>query len=112
MKTEQRDGGIEFLSVRPCTGNSYVVYPARIYELPLRKCATTLEKAGFRVNDMELMVSAVSDGPLFTLYRTGRLLISPCHDEETALREAEVFFSIIMRNAQLSKLLNEEGAAY
>ena len=103
---------MEFLAARPCTGNSFAVYPAQMYELPLRKCAAALEKAGFRVSNMEMMVTAVSDGPVFTLYRTGRLLITPCHDEGTALSEARVFFSIMMKNGQLARVLEQEGAAY
>lgn len=112
MSGNRHESNIEFLAARPCTGNSFAVYPARMYELPLRKCAAALEKAGFRVSDMEVMVSAVSDGPVFTLYRTGRLLIAPCHDEETALREARGFFSTMMKNGQLAKVLEKEGAAY
>lgn len=103
---------MEFLAARPCTGSSFVVYPVQMYDLPLRKCSVALERAGFRVSNMELMVSAVSDGPVFTLYRTGRLLITPCHDEESALREAEGFFGVLLKSSILAKVLEEEGAAY
>lgn len=101
---------MDFLTARPCTGNSYVVYPSRLYELPLAECGRVLKKHGCRVRDTEFMIDIEVAGRTCTLYRTGRLLVNPCADEKTALEHAGLVFGLIEKNPELSHLLRERGA--
>lgn len=100
---------MEFLAARPCTGNSYVVYPARMFDLPLKECCRVLKAGGYRVTDLKTMVDASSGRETFTLYRTGRLLISPCSEKEAAIRQAGELFGVLERDAKLGHLLREDG---
>ena len=100
---------MDFLTARQCTGNSYVVYPVQMYDLPLAECGTLLSRAGYGVTGLEFMINATGADRIFTLYRTGRLLISPCSDKETALQCAAEFFGVIEKDSRLSKLLEQEG---
>ncbi len=101
---------MDFLTARPCTGNSYVVYPSRLYELPLAECGRVLKKNGCKVRESGFMIDIDLPGHTCTLYRTGRLLVNPCVDEETALQQANRIFGLIEKNPRLSLLLKERGA--
>ena len=101
---------MEFLAARPCTGNSYVVYPRAMYNLPLHECGRVLARNGWHVKDMDLMIDARSRESTFTLYRTGRLLINPCPDEKTALERAASLFGTIENDRKLGRILRGEGA--
>lgn len=101
---------MEFLAARPCTGNSYVVYPRAMYDLPLHECGRVLVRNGWRVKDMDFMIDARSADSTITLYRTGRLLINPCPDEKTALERAASLFRVIENDRRLGRILRGGGA--
>ncbi len=100
---------MDFLSARPCTGNSYVVYPAQIYNLPLEDCGKVFGRKGYQVRGAGLMVDVVIDGSVCTLYRTGRLLINPCSDRETAVQTATRLFSVLEGDRKVGRLLRIGG---
>jgi hypothetical protein len=93
---------IAFGYVRPCTGNAYVVYPGSIYNLPLDKCASALRRRRIRVRLENLMLNIMFSNCSCTLYRTGRLLVTPCSSEQEALRIARELFGMLVRDRALA----------
>ncbi|MBX8633667.1 MAG: hypothetical protein M1351_09620 [Candidatus Thermoplasmatota archaeon] len=93
---------IEFGFVRPCTGNAYVVYPSTVYDLPLAKCASALKRKGIRVKPDDMMINVMYNGHSCTLYRTGRLLVTPCSSEEEALKTARGLFDLLVQDRKMT----------
>ncbi len=93
-------------TVRPCTGDSFVVYPAQIYVLPLRECARALKRHGFTVRQEGAMVVVQQRDVSFTLYRTGRLLVLPCRTEEEAVKRAREVFGVLESDPAISRAID------
>ncbi|MBX8638100.1 MAG: hypothetical protein KIY11_07065 [Thermoplasmata archaeon] len=92
-------------TVRPCTGESYVVYPAPIYDLPLGDCAKALRRNGFAAREEGAMVVVQKEDVSFTLYRTGRLLVLPCRTAEEAVRRSREIFSVLEDDRRVSQAI-------
>lgn len=103
---------MEFLTARPCTGHSFAVYPAAMYDLPLSECGLVLKRRGWKVRDLGFMIDVITPECTFTLYRTGRVLINPCGNEATALEKAEMLFSEMQKDKSIARVLREEGAVF
>jgi hypothetical protein len=92
--------------VRPCTADSFVVYPEPIYDLPLKECARVLKRHGFTVRQEGAMVVVLQKDVSFTLYRTGRLLVLPCRTGEEAVKRAKEIFGILESDPAISRAID------
>jgi len=100
---------MKFMTSRPCRYNSYVVYPSDLYDLPLEKIAGIAAREGYRASSTGTMVEVDMEGTLFVLYRTGRLLISPCSSSEEAYERGMNFFSMLEKRIRLDTYMLQEG---
>ncbi|MEM3852115.1 MAG: hypothetical protein QXP70_03850 [Methanomassiliicoccales archaeon] len=99
---------MKFGLVRKCRGDAYVVYPMNMLSLDMQRCAKMLENSGMDVTYSEFMLNANEHfSEHYTLYRTGRLLISPCPDEKAALIMAKHFYELLSRDGKVARMLSE-----
>jgi ribonuclease HIII len=62
----------------------------------LERSTTSLRTNGYEVQENLVMVIAKKDSVEVTLYKNGRLLVTPATDKEVVRELAEVFYSFLV----------------
>ncbi len=88
-----------------------MVYPSRVYDLPLGDCLKAFKRAGLAARAEGAMVIVRKSDVSFTLYRTGRLLVLPCREKEEAMKRATELFSVIEDDEKISDAMKSAGSA-
>jgi TATA-box binding protein (TBP) (component of TFIID and TFIIIB) len=86
---------IKFLVVRLCNQETTSIVPKVPIRYDLEKAVKILEGDGYKVTDPGVMIVATKDNVEVTLYRSGRLLITPTKSKEEAGQLAESFYRTI-----------------
>ncbi|MBX8632398.1 MAG: hypothetical protein KIY12_01545 [Thermoplasmata archaeon] len=93
--------------VKPCGHDAFVVYPTRLYNLEMKRCADVLKKGGMDAVLSGITVNIRMKGFTSTLYRTGRLLVVPCSSGSDAIRVADSVFSVLSSDRKVLKSMND-----
>ncbi len=88
---------MRFKLVRMCKGETVTIIPMEAIRLDLDKASSLLKESGYEVSNPGVMVTATKNDLNFTLYKSGRILLSPSVEKEEAEKLAGEFYEVVER---------------
>ena len=88
---------MKFRIIRICKSEAMSAVPQTPIRFDLEKSSTSLRRNGYEVQENPVMVIAKKDSVEITLYKNGRLLVTPATDKEAVRELAEVFYSFLIQ---------------
>jgi ribonuclease HIII len=95
---------VKFKAVRLCKEDAMSVVPTDILRYDLERAAQLLQEYGYEATSQGLMVLARGDGHEFTLYASGRMLISHVESKQKATEVANRVYEIVEGSSGLSPI--------
>jgi hypothetical protein len=87
---------MKFRIIRICKSEAMSAVPQTPIRFDLERSTTSLRTNGYDVQENLVMVIAKKDSVEVTLYKNGRLLVTPATDKEVVRELAEVFYSFLV----------------
>lgn len=87
--------GIRFKVVDLCKKDAMSVVPQDVIRYDLERCAEILRSEGFDVKGPGVMIRASRDGTEITLYKNGRMMMTPVENKEKVRELAEDFYALM-----------------
>ena len=87
---------MKFRIIRICKSEAMSAVPQTPIRFDLERSTTSLRTNGYEVQENLVMVIAKKDSVEVTLYKNGRLLVTPATDKEVVRELAEVFYSFLV----------------
>jgi TATA-box binding protein (TBP) (component of TFIID and TFIIIB) len=87
--------GIRFKVVDLCKKDAMSVVPQDIIRYDLERCVEILRSKGFEVKGPGVMIRASRDGTEMTLYKNGRMMMTPVENKEKVRDLAQNFYALI-----------------
>jgi TATA-box binding protein (TBP) (component of TFIID and TFIIIB) len=87
--------GIRFKVVDLCKKDAMSVVPQDIIRYDLERCVEILRSKGFEVKGPGVMIRASRDGTEMTLYKNGRMMMTPAENKEKVRDLAQNFYALI-----------------
>jgi TATA-box binding protein (TBP) (component of TFIID and TFIIIB) len=95
---------VKFKAVRLCKEDAMSMVPTEILRYNLEKATQLLIEAGYEAESRGLMVLAKGEGHEFTLYASGRMLISHVESKEKATEVANRVYEIVEDSSEPSPI--------
>ena len=87
--------GIRFKVVDLCKKDAMSVVPQDIIRYDLERCVEILRSKGFEVKGPGVMIRASRNGTEMTLYKNGRMMMTPAENKEKVRDLAQNFYALI-----------------
>lgn len=87
--------GVRFKVVDLCKKDAMSVVPQDVIRYDLERCAEILRSEGFEVKGPGVMVRASRDGTEMTLYKNGRMMMTPAENKEKVRKMAEDLYALM-----------------
>jgi TATA-box binding protein (TBP) (component of TFIID and TFIIIB) len=90
---------MKFRIIRICKSEAMSAVPQEPIRFDLERSAMSLRSNGYGVEDNAVMVTAKKDGVEVTIYKNGRLLVTPATDKEAVRVLAETLYSYLVKES-------------
>lgn len=87
---------MKFRIIRICKSEAMSAVPQEPIRFDLERSTLSLRSKGYEVEDNAVMVTAKKDGVEVTIYKNGRLLVTPATDKEAVRALAETLYSYLV----------------
>ena len=90
---------MKFRIIRICKSEAMSAVPQMPIRFDLERSVTSLRSNGYEVEDNIVMVTARKEGVEVTIYKNGRLLVTPATDKEAVRVLAENLYSYLVQES-------------
>jgi TATA-box binding protein (TBP) (component of TFIID and TFIIIB) len=88
---------MKFRIIRICKSEAMSAVPQTPIRFDLERSSSSLRKNGYEVQENPVMVIAKKDNVEVTLYKNGRLLVTPATDKEAVRELVEDFYAFLIQ---------------